>query len=201
MQQDAAKLRRGGPSSRSRNRARPSDSPPSKLARKSTSPHRAMCRRCAQRSRTLCSPSITRIRRRPACRRRRSARKQPPAFHPTASTPSSLMRKLLSTPLSTEVRFAIPKRALELRRWRSRPRKACLLHFARLMGPPRHSMRSFRAAKSSLLSADAPWLPSRRQAKRCASRKNSPSLLRHFPNLNRPFALVSPTGPLRAPQN
>ena len=201
MRQDAAKLRRGEPSSRSRNRARPPDSPPSKLVRKSTSPHHAMCRRCAQQSRTLCSPFITRIRRRPACRRRRSARNRPPAFHPTASMPSSLMRKLLSTLLSTAVRFAIRRQALELRRWRSRPRKPCLSHFARLMGAPRHSMRSSRAAKSSLLSADAPWLPSRRQAKRCASRKNSPSLLGHLPNLNRPFALVSPTGPLRAPQN
>ena len=201
MRQDAAKLRRGELSNRSRNRARPSVSNPTRPVQAFTSPRRVLCRRCAQRSRMPFSPSITRIRRRPACRRRRSARKRPPAFHPTASMPSSLMRKLLSTLLLTAARFAIPKRALELRRWRSRPRKPCLPHFARLMDPPRHSMRSFRAAKSILLSADAPWLPSRRQAKRCASRKNSPSLLRHFPNLNRPFALVSPTGPLRAPQN
>ena len=68
-------------------------------------------------------------------------------------------------------------------------------------GSPATLDEIFRAAKSSLLSVDAPWLPSRRQAKRRASRKNSLSLLRHFPNLNRPFALVSPTGPLRAPQN
>ena len=201
MQQDALKKQRRAHSSRSRNRARPSASHPVRQAQSSTSPHRAMCRRCARRSKTPCSPSTTRTRRRPAYQRKRCARKQPPAFPPTVSTLSCPMRKPPSTLLSTAARFAIPRRELELRHWRSKPQKPCLPHFARLTGPPRRSMRSSRAARSSLLSADAPWLPSRKQAKRCASRKSSLSLLKRSPNLSRRFAHASPTGPQRAPRS
>ena len=76
--------------------------------------------------------------------------------------------------------------------------EALLPHFAWLMGPPQHSTRSSRAARSSLLSADAPWLPSRRQAMRCASRKNSLSPPRSSLGSSSRFASALQTAPPRA---
>ena len=69
----------------------------------------------------------------------RSARKRPPAFHPTASMPSLLMRKLLSTLLSTAARFAIPQAGAGAQALEKQAAEALLAALREADGSPRNT--------------------------------------------------------------